>query len=293
MNKLVYCNNCFAQPTRTSLFFVTTCAHVFCQGCKEDCTRSKCKICNATCSTASLSQNMSADVRELFKDPKIIMQRAMMISGFQLSQLSGLSAYLRQQVNSLKVSLKAATDNEIKYKQENERLRKEVAALKSEVKELKDQQSPGINISESPTFLAQPDYPIPPAFEQPTAAPPVARMEDFGQRTLGMQNFSGGAIGYTPSRRTTAMMASTDLSQQRGHRTYAHDDQPASRMGVAQATLAFGSSTRERRSLPGSDSSLSSIRFWTQNTDSHSRFPVSRCFSEDHKSSGKASPSRS
>ncbi|KAK8769940.1 hypothetical protein V5799_013597 [Amblyomma americanum] len=135
--------------------------------------------------------------------------------------------------------------------------------------------SPGINISESPTFLAQPDYPIPPAFEQPTAAPPVARMEDFGQRTLGMQNFSGGAIGYTPSRRTTAMMASTDLSQQRGHRTYAHDDQPASRMGVAQATLAFGSSTRERRSLPGSDSSLSSIRFWTQNTDSHSRYSAS------------------
>ncbi|XP_077506121.1 uncharacterized protein LOC144115566 isoform X2 [Amblyomma americanum] len=164
----------------------------------------------------------------------------MMITGFQVSQLSGLSAYLRQQVNSLKASLKAATDNWIKHKQENERLRKEVAALRSEVKELKDQQSPGIEIGQSPTYLTRPDYLIPPAFEQPTAAPPVARMEDFGQRTPSMQNFSGGAIGYTPSRRATAMMASTDLSQQRGHRTYAHDDQPASRLDVAQATLAFG-----------------------------------------------------
>ncbi|XP_077511128.1 uncharacterized protein LOC144121666 [Amblyomma americanum] len=100
--------------------------------------------------------------------------------------------------------------------------------------------SPGIEIGQSPTFLTRPDYLIPPAFEQPTAAPPVARMEDFGQRTPSMQNFSGGAIGYTPSRRATAMMASTDLSQQRGHRTYAHDDQPASRLDVAQATLAFG-----------------------------------------------------
>ncbi|XP_077511670.1 uncharacterized protein LOC144122031 isoform X2 [Amblyomma americanum] len=269
MNKLVYCNNCFAQPTRTSLFFVTSCAHVFCQGCKDDCTRSKCKICNAACSTAALSQNMSPDVRELFKDPKIIMQKATMIAGFQVSQLSGLSAYLRQQVDSLKTSLKAATDNGIKYKQQNERLRKEVAALKGEVKKLKDEQSPGIEIGQSPTFLTRPDYPIPPAFE----TPPVAAL---GQRTPRMQAPFSIVSSYTPSRPATTMTASMDMSQQRSHRAYAHDDRATGRsMVVAQVTPTFGRSPRERRSLPGSDSSLSSSYFRTPSTDSQSMYSAS------------------
>ncbi|KAL1439716.1 hypothetical protein MTO96_009584 [Rhipicephalus appendiculatus] len=260
MNKLVYCNNCFSQPSRTLMFYVTTCAHVYCQTCKEDCTRSSCKMCGATCSTAALSQNMSQDVRELFKDPKHTLQRAMMIGEFQ--------------VTTLKANYKKATELGIKYKQQADSLRKENVALKNELSKLKDQQSTGIDITQSPTFLARPDYPSLPAFEQPTASQSSSA---FGMHTPSNRSQKKYAVvtGYTPSRQAAGMMADMDISHQRSQRAYDDDVQPRGHSIVGAVTPPFRFSPANaghRRSIPGSDSSLSSSCFRTPSTDSLSRY---------------------
>lgn len=239
MNKLVYCNNCFAQPSRTLMFYVTTCAHVYCQTCKEDCTRSSCKMCGATCSTAALSQNMSQDVRELFKDPKHILQRAMMITEFQVSQLVRLATCLRQEVSTMKANYKKATELGIKYKQQAESLRKENAALKSELSKLKDQQSTGIDITQSPTFLTRPDYPAPPAFEQPTASQSSSAFGMHTPSNRSQKKKYAVVAGYTPSKQAAAMMAGMDICQQRSQRAYDDDVQHRGRAIVGAVTPPF------------------------------------------------------
>lgn len=207
MNKLVYCNNCFAQPSRTLMFYVTTCAHVYCQTCKEECTRYSCKMCGATCTTAALSQTMSQDVRELFKDPKQLLQRAMMISEFQVSQLVRLATCLRQEVSTLKANHKKATELGIKYKQQAESLRKENAALKTELSKLRDRQSTGIDIRQSPTFLTRPDYPTPPAFEKPTASQSSNEFALHTPSNRSQRKKPAVVTGYTPSKQAVTMMA--------------------------------------------------------------------------------------
>ncbi|XP_037558864.1 zip homologous protein 2-like [Dermacentor silvarum] len=277
MNKLVYCNNCFAQPSRTLMFYVTTCAHVYCETCKEDCTRNSCKMCSATCTTAALSQTMSQDVRELFKDPKQIIQRAMMITEFQVSQLVRLAACLRQEVSTLKASYKKATELGIKYKHQTESLRKENAALKSELSKLRDQQSTGIDISQSPPFLTRPDYPAPPAFELPTASQSSNEFSLHTPLNRSQRKKHAVATGYTPSKQAVAMMAGMGISQQRSQYAYDEDGQHRGRAILAAVTPPHRFSTANagrRRSIQDSESSMSSC-FRTPSTDSLSRYNTS------------------
>ncbi|XP_050048333.1 probable E3 SUMO-protein ligase RNF212 [Dermacentor andersoni] len=277
MNKLVYCNNCFAQPSRTLMFYVTTCAHVYCHTCKEDCTRNSCKMCGATCTTAALSQTMSQDVRELFKDPKHILQRAMMISEFQVSQLVRLATCLRQEVSTLKASHKKATELGIKYKQQAESLRKENAALKSELNKLRDQQSTGIDISQSPTFLTRPDYPAPPAFEQPTASQSSNEFALLTPSNRSQRKKHSSVTSYTPSNQAAVMMAGMGISQQRSQHAYDDDGRHRGRaiVGAVTPPLRFSTANADRRrSIQDSESSMSSC-FRTPSTDSLSRYNTS------------------
>ncbi|XP_049527975.1 zip homologous protein 2-like isoform X6 [Dermacentor silvarum] len=276
MNKLVYCNNCFAQPSRTLMFYVTTCAHVYCQTCKEECTRYSCKMCGATCTTAALSQTMSQDVRELFKDPKQLLQRAMMISEFQVSQLVRLATCLRQEVSTLKANHKKATELGIKYKQQAESLRKENAALKNELSKLRDRQSSGIDIRQSPSFLTRPDYPTPPAFEKPTASQSSNEFALHTPSNRSQRKKPAVVTGYTPSKQAVTMMAGMGISQQRSQHAY---DDGHHRGGaiVAAVTPPHRFSTANagsRRSIQDSESSMSSC-FRTPSTDSLSGYNTS------------------
>ncbi|XP_037284414.2 nenya isoform X3 [Rhipicephalus microplus] len=278
MNKMVYCNNCFAQPRKTLMFYVTTCAHVYCQTCKEDCTRGSCKMCGATCSTAALSQDMSPEVRELFRDPKQMFNKAVMIADFQVSQLVRLVGFLRQEVSTLKASYKKATELGIKYKQQAESLSKENATLRNELSKLKEHPRIGIDIPQSPMFLPRPNYQALPAFEDPISS---QSSNLFGMHTPLNQSLKkkyAVVTGYTPCREATAMMAGMDISHQRSQRSYDDDLQPRGRAIVKAVTPPFGFSPANaghRRPIYDSDSSLSSSCFQTPSTDSLSRYNTS------------------
>lgn len=88
MENFVYCNNCFrSKHSSTVLFHVTSCRHVYCDACKDECTQDTCKICGAPCSTVALSHDMAPAFHELFQDPENIRRRAYMACEFQNSQL--------------------------------------------------------------------------------------------------------------------------------------------------------------------------------------------------------------
>ena len=104
----IHCNRCLklfveAVP-KNGPFFVTNCAHVFCQDCANHVTssgqRSKCFVCNKTdVKTTPMDKNLSPDIRLAFSNVLMQIKAMYTAADFQTTQLKH---YVRESYKSLK-----------------------------------------------------------------------------------------------------------------------------------------------------------------------------------------------
>ncbi|CAL1272845.1 unnamed protein product [Larinioides sclopetarius] len=102
----VHCNNCFGLPDSEKTFYLTSCGHIYCKDCEEQCARSQCKLCGNQCSTIVLSSSLKPDVQMYFVDPDELLKKKLkevhQVSEFQKNHRSRLLAHQRKQLRKFK-----------------------------------------------------------------------------------------------------------------------------------------------------------------------------------------------
>ncbi|XP_022110496.1 probable E3 SUMO-protein ligase RNF212 isoform X2 [Acanthaster planci] len=97
----VHCNQCFLQPGGGKKFFLTNCAHIFCDGCIQEGSKNQCHTCGSHCTTIELSSKMKPDVEIFFQSPHEIARKQhkqlMQVMDFQRNHSQRLAAYKRDQ----------------------------------------------------------------------------------------------------------------------------------------------------------------------------------------------------
>ncbi|XP_025115888.1 probable E3 SUMO-protein ligase RNF212 isoform X2 [Pomacea canaliculata] len=72
----LHCNLCFLQPGDGTPFHITSCGHIYCDGCVEKGSKVSCSMCASKCSTLELSGKMKPDVESFFLDPVDVLNKA-------------------------------------------------------------------------------------------------------------------------------------------------------------------------------------------------------------------------
>ncbi|KAF8786896.1 putative E3 SUMO-protein ligase RNF212 like protein [Argiope bruennichi] len=102
----IHCNNCFGLPDAEKTFYLTSCGHIYCKDCEEQCARSKCKLCGNQCSTIVLSSSLKPDVQMYFIDPDELLKKKLkevhQVSEFQKNHRARLLAHQRKQLRKFK-----------------------------------------------------------------------------------------------------------------------------------------------------------------------------------------------
>ncbi|GFY70509.1 RING finger protein 212 [Trichonephila inaurata madagascariensis] len=102
----IHCNNCFGLPDSEKNFYLTSCGHIYCQDCEEQCARTQCKLCGNQCSTIVLSSTLKPDVQMYFTDPDELLKKKLkevhQVSDFQKNHRARLWAHQKKQFISLK-----------------------------------------------------------------------------------------------------------------------------------------------------------------------------------------------
>ncbi|KAG8179639.1 hypothetical protein JTE90_007369 [Oedothorax gibbosus] len=102
----VHCNNCFLLPDPEKSFLLTSCGHIYCGDCEEQCARGKCKLCGNACSTITISSSMKADVQIYFTDPDDLLKKKLrevyQVSEFQKSHRARLMTHYKKQLKKFK-----------------------------------------------------------------------------------------------------------------------------------------------------------------------------------------------
>ncbi|XP_071957382.1 E3 ubiquitin-protein ligase RNF212B-like [Antedon mediterranea] len=136
----VHCNHCFNRPGATDLrFFLTNCAHIFCQVCIGKVTSTnKCRKCEKDCTVIPLTSQLKPEVQIFFQDPCDILRKhhkqMIQILEFQQNHTQSLANHQKQQrlsqtsvLTEAKKGLQKLSylENEIKHlSNENNHLRK-------------------------------------------------------------------------------------------------------------------------------------------------------------------------
>ncbi|GFS75922.1 putative E3 SUMO-protein ligase RNF212 [Nephila pilipes] len=102
----IHCNNCFGLPDSEKNFYLTSCGHIYCRDCEEQCARSQCKLCGNQCSTIMLSSSLKPDVQMYFTDPDDLLRKKLkevhQVSEFQKNHRARLLAHQRKQLKKFK-----------------------------------------------------------------------------------------------------------------------------------------------------------------------------------------------
>ncbi|GIY83779.1 putative E3 SUMO-protein ligase RNF212 [Caerostris extrusa] len=141
----IHCNNCFSVPDSEKNFYLTSCGHIYCRDCEEQCARTQCKLCGNQCSTILLSSSLKPDVQIYFTDPFEILKKELkvvhQVSEFQKNHRARFQAYQRKQLKKFKAvkedfrkllkNLKDLHGERKKLTQENEALKKYIMMQRS------------------------------------------------------------------------------------------------------------------------------------------------------------------
>ncbi|KAM5339284.1 putative E3 SUMO-protein ligase RNF212 [Glossophaga mutica] len=110
MASWVFCNRCFQPPSRTSRFSLTSCGHVYCDGCLSRGKKDECLICKVPCHTVLLSKHTDSGIQALFMGIdglcKKFSKETTQISEFQERHRRRLSAFHREKIARLEESLR-------------------------------------------------------------------------------------------------------------------------------------------------------------------------------------------
>ncbi|XP_071038160.1 probable E3 SUMO-protein ligase RNF212 isoform X9 [Parasteatoda tepidariorum] len=137
----VHCNNCFLLPDSEKSFFLTSCGHIYCRDCEENCARGQCKLCGNQCTTIILSSMMKPDVQVYFTDPDELLKKKVkevqQVSEFQKNHRARLVAHQRKQLKKFKTiredfrnlikNLKELDNERKKLLQENDVMKKYIS----------------------------------------------------------------------------------------------------------------------------------------------------------------------
>ncbi|XP_036272942.2 probable E3 SUMO-protein ligase RNF212 [Pipistrellus kuhlii] len=112
MASWVFCNGCFQPPGRASRFSLTSCGHVYCEGCLSRGKKDECLICKLPCQTVLLSKHTDPGIQALFVGIdglcKKYSKETSQISEFQEKHRKRLLAFYREKINRLEESLRKA-----------------------------------------------------------------------------------------------------------------------------------------------------------------------------------------
>ncbi|XP_070267491.1 probable E3 SUMO-protein ligase RNF212 [Myotis yumanensis] len=110
MASWVFCNGCFQPPGRASHFSLTSCGHVYCDGCLSRGKEGECLICKAPCQTVFLSKHTDPGVQALFMGIDGLCRKyskeTSQISEFQEKHRKRLLAFYREKIARLEESLR-------------------------------------------------------------------------------------------------------------------------------------------------------------------------------------------
>ncbi|XP_022344922.1 uncharacterized protein LOC111137656 [Crassostrea virginica] len=158
MGDWIHCNNCFLRPgTAPVQFRLTTCGHIYCDGCVNNATKPKCQMCGSTnVNVIPLSAKMGPDVQIFFTNVielvKKHTQQTIQVMEFQNSHRRRYLSYLATQLNKQKECMEKA-QKLYKYNQELEKeltnSKEEIAYLKRALKDQNIQQHNLIEINSS------------------------------------------------------------------------------------------------------------------------------------------------
>ncbi|GFR10007.1 putative E3 SUMO-protein ligase RNF212 [Trichonephila clavata] len=102
----IHCNNCFGLPDSEKNFYLTSCGHIYCRDCEEQCARTQCKLCGNQCSTIVLSSTLKPDVQMYFTDPDELLRKKLkevhQVSEFQKNHRARLWAHQKKQLKKFK-----------------------------------------------------------------------------------------------------------------------------------------------------------------------------------------------
>ncbi|XP_071038155.1 probable E3 SUMO-protein ligase RNF212 isoform X3 [Parasteatoda tepidariorum] len=122
-------------------FFLTSCGHIYCRDCEENCARGQCKLCGNQCTTIILSSMMKPDVQVYFTDPDELLKKKVkevqQVSEFQKNHRARLVAHQRKQLKKFKTiredfrnlikNLKELDNERKKLLQENDVMKKYIS----------------------------------------------------------------------------------------------------------------------------------------------------------------------
>ncbi|KAF6132610.1 ring finger protein 212 [Phyllostomus discolor] len=110
MASWVFCNRCFQPPSPTARFSLTSCGHVYCDGCLSRGKKDECLICKVPCRTVLLSKDTDSDIQALFMGVDSLCRKyskeTSQISEFQERHRRRLAAFYREKIARLEESLR-------------------------------------------------------------------------------------------------------------------------------------------------------------------------------------------
>ncbi|XP_054437798.1 probable E3 SUMO-protein ligase RNF212 [Pteronotus mesoamericanus] len=110
MASWVLCNRCFQPPSRTARFSLTSCGHVYCDGCLSRGKKDECLICKVPCRTVLLSKHTDPGLQALFLGIDSLCEKysreTAQISEFQDRHRRRLLAFYREKAARLEESLR-------------------------------------------------------------------------------------------------------------------------------------------------------------------------------------------
>ncbi|XP_036152047.1 probable E3 SUMO-protein ligase RNF212 [Myotis myotis] len=108
----VFCNGCFQPPGRASHFSLTSCGHVYCDGCLSRGKEGECLICKVPCRAVFLSKHTDPGVQALFMGIDGLCRKyskeTSQISEFQEKHRKRLLAFYREKIARLEEALRKA-----------------------------------------------------------------------------------------------------------------------------------------------------------------------------------------
>ncbi|XP_019513495.1 PREDICTED: probable E3 SUMO-protein ligase RNF212 [Hipposideros armiger] len=106
----VFCNRCFQPPRRTACFSLTSCGHVYCDGCLSKGKKDECLICKLPCHTVLLSKHTDSGIQALFAGIDSLCKKyskeTSQISEFQEKHRKRLLAFYREKISKLEDALR-------------------------------------------------------------------------------------------------------------------------------------------------------------------------------------------
>ncbi|XP_045690526.1 probable E3 SUMO-protein ligase RNF212 [Phyllostomus hastatus] len=110
MASWVFCNRCFQPPSRTARFSLTSCGHVYCDGCLSRGKKDECLICKVPCRTVLLSKDTDSGIQALFMGVDSLCRKyskeTSQVSEFQERHRRRLAAFHREKIARLEESLR-------------------------------------------------------------------------------------------------------------------------------------------------------------------------------------------